>query len=466
MAQRTVCMSDGKYIGIESIYTVINGQQINIPKKLKELRMKSQHNQLFCPCGCGANLTLVAGDRNLREQHFRLKDSELYKECSVITEGRISVDSKIVLKCWLDDKLYDENIESRVSISSVDDIERKYEFTFFSEKYKLAISYCHDKANLSDEKFNILENNSKSIKIIYIADCTNRGTNGQYPERLMKIQDRQGYCLYLYIDGADYYNAKLESVFYEQDIDGFWQEILFAEGYISEYSIDDAGDLLYKEEKIFNLLEVKKNEHYTSIEKIKRLREQERIIQAENLRKSIEKEAIKRKEKEKLLKEANAENKQLIEKAERIRKEREEKHRIENENKLKELVQNEKIFKEAFKSDSFKQDIVIKDKDGKRWFECESCGKRAKESEFWEYGGTGRLNFGTCKGCLKNDTEESMNMEVKDDKYEKFEKLSKKEDINKCPKCEGQLKEKNGQYGKFIGCSNFPICRYTEKFRK
>ena len=37
MAQRTVCLCDGKYIGIESIFTVINGQQINIPEKLKEL---------------------------------------------------------------------------------------------------------------------------------------------------------------------------------------------------------------------------------------------------------------------------------------------------------------------------------------------------------------------------------------------------------------------------------------------
>lgn len=40
MAQRTVVLCDGKYIGIETIYTVINGQQINIPEKLKELREK------------------------------------------------------------------------------------------------------------------------------------------------------------------------------------------------------------------------------------------------------------------------------------------------------------------------------------------------------------------------------------------------------------------------------------------
>lgn len=30
MAQRTVALCDGKYIGIETIYTVINGQQIII----------------------------------------------------------------------------------------------------------------------------------------------------------------------------------------------------------------------------------------------------------------------------------------------------------------------------------------------------------------------------------------------------------------------------------------------------
>ena len=40
MAQRTVALCNGKYIGIETIYTVISGRQINIPEKLKELRAK------------------------------------------------------------------------------------------------------------------------------------------------------------------------------------------------------------------------------------------------------------------------------------------------------------------------------------------------------------------------------------------------------------------------------------------
>ena len=32
-----------------------------------------------------------------------------------------------------------------------------------------------------------------------------------------------------------------------------------------------------------------------------------------------------------------------------------------------------------------------------------------------------------------------------------------------CPKCGGKLVEQNGKYGKFIGCSNFPNCKYTSK---
>ena len=66
MAQRTVALYKDKYIGIETIYTVVNGRQINIPEKLRELRARSRNNELFCPCGCGANLILVAGDKKLK----------------------------------------------------------------------------------------------------------------------------------------------------------------------------------------------------------------------------------------------------------------------------------------------------------------------------------------------------------------------------------------------------------------
>ena len=38
-----------------------------------------------------------------------------------------------------------------------------------------------------------------------------------------------------------------------------------------------------------------------------------------------------------------------------------------------------------------------------------------------------------------------------------------KKDTSKCPKCGGNLVERNGKYGDFIGCSNYPKCRYTQK---
>lgn len=33
-------------------------------------------------------------------------------------------------------------------------------------------------------------------------------------------------------------------------------------------------------------------------------------------------------------------------------------------------------------------------------------------------------------------------------------------DYSKCPKCGGQLAKRTGKYGVFIGCSNYPKCRY------
>ena len=32
-----------------------------------------------------------------------------------------------------------------------------------------------------------------------------------------------------------------------------------------------------------------------------------------------------------------------------------------------------------------------------------------------------------------------------------------------CPKCSGQLVRRDGKYGSFYGCSNYPKCRYTKK---
>ncbi len=245
MVKRSYALCNDKIVGIESIYTLIDGKQINIPERVKELRVKSRKNELFCPCGCGANLILIAGDKNLREQHFRVKHIDPSRECDLVSEGKVSVESKIVLKCWLDENLHANDLESRVQICAMGDSSRKYEFTFLTREKKIAVSYCYARRNLSDEKLSILEEHGKGISLIYIVDIGNGGSEGQYPEGLMKVQERQKYCLLLDIQDIDYAKAMMSAVFYEKDVDGLWQEIKFSEGPLHEYRIGHEGELYY-----------------------------------------------------------------------------------------------------------------------------------------------------------------------------------------------------------------------------
>lgn len=457
MAQRTVALYNDKNIGIESIYTVINGQQINIPEKLKELRVMSQNNELFCPCGCGSNLVLVAGDKNLREQHFRLKDGAFNQDCNVITEGKISVDSKIVLKCWLEDKLKATDIESRVPIQVVDDTNKKYEFSFITKEKKIALSYCHERVNLSDEKLELLENNSKGIHVIYVLDFMNGGSDGQYPEGLMKVQNKQGFCLLLTVEDADYYAATMEAVFYAKDIDGFWQEVSFADGQLSEFSINASGKVIFSNCTLDTMKEEAETKFNQNIEaeRLKRVEEEKR--RAENVKRLLEEEEIKREKRRKLQEEDEKEHIRQVEEAARHRAGLEEKRRLEEEQRLDEIRKREEDFKYNMQSNFSQQETQVRDVDGNRWIKCEFCGKIAKENEFVSYGGVGHINLGNCKECSDN------NLTVRQIAEEQIVSARSKYDPNICPECGGRLRERSGPYGRFMGCTNYPDCRYNKK---
>lgn len=456
MAQRTVCLCNGKYVGIEEIYTVINGEQINIPEKLKWLRTKSQKNALFCPCGCGANLILVAGDRNLREQHFRLKDGNYEDKCHVITEGKNSVDSKIVLKCWLDEKLQISDIESRVPIRIVGNTIRKYEFTFLSREKKMALNYCNERVNLSDEKFEILEANSQNIKIIYVVDISNKGCNGQYPEALMKIQDRQGYCLFLEVTDASYNKAKMTAVFYMKDENGRWREIGLTEGQIKDYSISAEGQIYYQNRSLVALV----NAQTEIFEKNIKLRQQRHEIEEKQRieqQKKVKEEAERKREE--LQKQMEIAEKERIERNERIKLQREK----EEAERLAERRRRADEFKKNLESNFSQQQTPVRDADGNRWIKCEFCGVIAKESEFTSYGGANHVNLGTCKSCSSKKAAQRVPITVK-----RKENNTEVKTINDsiCPECGGKLREKSGKYGSFMGCSNYPKCKYTRRIKK
>lgn len=60
-----------------------------------------------------------------------------------------------------------------------------------------------------------------------------------------------------------------------------------------------------------------------------------------------------------------------------------------------------------------------------------------------------------------------LNSNIKDRKIRKYHvnnlKRNHTEDFSKlCPKCKGKLVQRNGKYGTFLACSNYPKCRYTK----
>lgn len=398
MVQRSVCLCDGKYIGIESIFTVIDGKQINIPDKLSALRTRSRKGELFCPCGCGANLILVAGDRNLRAQHFRLKDSARQHECTAETERPHSIYSKIVLKCWLDEKLNVPDVETRVPICLVGDTARKYEFSFVSRTSKLAVSYSCNRVNLSDEKMEILRANSSGIRLIYIVDALNSCGNGQYPEALMKVQERQGYCLLLDVEEMEYSTAKLSAVFYAQDCTGLWREIEFAAGALREFSISEYGRLLYQNAPLAALCEWKKSEFEREVQQEKIRREQ----QMKELLERPEREQKQRPKRTQTLPVRRPQNT----KSERQRAMEKLVHEKEEAGRRAQKKQREEAFRQTLAEQLNQQETQVIDPDGNRWVKCRYCGRVDKTTAFSSYGGRGSVNLGTCKICDRKPVSE------------------------------------------------------------
>lgn len=68
-----------------------------------------------------------------------------------------------------------------------------------------------------------------------------------------------------------------------------------------------------------------------------------------------------------------------------------------------------------------------------------------------------------CEAINAGDIEskEVMEKHNQDIKVAKAEEESKIEQ-NICPKCGGKLVARSGKYGEFIGCSNYPKCRFTK----
>lgn len=460
---------NGEYIHISSIYEVINGIQVNKEKELKALKEKAHNKELFCPCGCKSNVTVVAGPKMERRQHFRLLHSDNNKNCIGASEGIVSIHSRIVLNKWLKDKLNTTDIESRVPICSVSDTKRKYEFSFLCDSKKIAVNYCHLQSNISEEKLSILEENRNGRCIIHIVDAKNGGCNGQFPEHLKKIQNKQEYCLLLSIDGIEYHRARLKAVFYDKNIDGLWKEIPFADGFLTDFDINEYG-LIFKSVSLENLLNSAKSKFTSDKETEQKRRDEEAEAREERLR--------KQQEEQKKRQEEARQNSQYQAKTpsdyKTVVKNYYESVFTNMETVKKESVKEESI-RTNFHDDSDRyyewknfsvedainnDDTPAIDPDGNRWVRCEFCGFVGKSDKFIVFGGAGHVNTGKCKNCRnKSTTPLDNNSDLMRPKY----------DSNRCndPNCNGTwvLRTNSRNGNQFWGCSNFPSCRETKPYR-
>lgn len=71
------------------------------------------------------------------------------------------------------------------------------------------------------------------------------------------------------------------------------------------------------------------------------------------------------------------------------------------------------------------------------------------------------MNLGTCRECAEKP-EKIILPKYRPLKEEKREEVKTSEDDSAiCPMCGGELVERNGRYGPFLGCSNYPKCKFT-----
>lgn len=124
-------------------------------------------------------------------------------------------------------------------------------------------------------------------------------------------------------------------------------------------------------------------------------------------------------------------------------------------------IQKRQDFLKVINSGVCPDDRILTDEEGCRWVQCEFCGKFAKASAFASYGGFGKLNKGKCYECSRNP---NINTVVNVSEEKARQKLRYDPDI--CPECGGRLRLIQGPFGKFMGCENYPTCKFKRRVRK
>lgn len=120
------------------------------------------------------------------------------------------------------------------------------------------------------------------------------------------------------------------------------------------------------------------------------------------------------------------------------------------------------------KNKEYKSKSIINEKlnyDSSKDNICPQCGGILKERT-GKYGKFfGCSNYPNCKFVRKIDENQNITVNVNITEDKNIESIDI-DSNNKCLQCGGNLILKNGKYGEFYGCSNYPKCKYTQKYKR
>lgn len=385
MSVRSICICNDNYMGVEEIYTLCEGMPIYIEGEVERVRELGRQRKLFCHCGCGANVTLVAGKEMKRAPHFRLWRGSNVEGCTALDESDNSIWSKLMLKLWIEEKLNAKNIGRKVALNKVTSSDRKFEFTFYDYDNRVGLCYWNKSDNITSDKVSAVESCEDIRNIVYITDISNAGTDGQYQEFMNKIQNVQGYNLFLNLNTKDMQKVLYEKIVLDVRVFvktyiGFWKEVCVLSDTLSNYSFSPDMEFLHNGESVRGVVAreidlFKKKD--TEQEENERIRQEE--LKAEQERRETEKE--------------HAAKEWMETRESRLRK-----------------IENEYAYKKTYTEDGEKIEDIdfatygkpVINQLGCRFKKCKICGRHSIESYFVDEGEESDSNFSICIDCNRN----------------------------------------------------------------
>ena len=291
---RSECLFNDEKLHVSEVYHVVDGKQINIENKVELFRRLGREKKLFCPCGCGENVVLVAGPRNVRRQHFRLIGDRDGHRCEYEEESELSIASKGALKCWLENSVSTESpqVRYRVPICEVEDSDRRFELTFYESGSDFGVVYARLDSAIASKKIELVDEFAHT-KVLVVAAKYNEDTDGQYPEYMIRIQRLQGYCAYLIMDEeTPYEEIEMEISFYGKNLRGSWDIIPVICAPLSTYTLSRENDLFCNGNRILTLVETEQaaynQKQQQEKEQIKREQERQKALDLKRKREAEE----------------------------------------------------------------------------------------------------------------------------------------------------------------------------------